>query len=206
MADTSEKDQMLTLHEKATLEVMNPSQEMPNEADTQQDWPQSSTQAPPPLKKLKSTLNLDAPGLRNYEDIWTPSELSEEDLKSPGALFGSQRSWFVREAYVSLYDEIMNDNERITQIVNGSAGIGKSAFFLYILARQRSAAKPKSVLLHFHRNVNQTATTVFFPANGHPIKMSASEPHYFDTFMGWYEKVGEEESLFLVDGVVLHKG
>eukprot|EP00978_Attheya_sp_CCMP212_P021811 scaffold64131_cov46-Attheya_sp.AAC.1 len=155
---------------------------------------------PPPPKKLRATLDLIAPGPKNYEDIWTSSDMSEENLKIPGTLFGSQRSWFVRESYVSLYNDIMDDKERLTQIVNGTAGIGKSSFLLYMLARCRCAAAP--VLLHFHRNEKETAVAVFFPVNGKPISMSASSSSYWNTFREWYDIIGREESLFLVDGVV----
>ena len=155
---------------------------------------------PPPPKQVKATLDLLAPGPRNYEDIWTSSCTSEENLKIPGTLFGSQRSWFVRESYVSLYNDIMDDKERLTQIVNGTAGIGKSSFLLYMLARCRCAAAP--VLLHYHRNEKETAVAVFFPVNGKPISISASSPSYWNTFREWYDKIGKEESVFLVDGVV----
>jgi hypothetical protein len=124
----------------------------------------TSTSPPPPKKrKLRATLDLDAPGIANYEDVWTSSDISEESLKIPGTLFGCRRSWFVRESYVKLYDDIINDKEYHTQIVNGTAGIGKSSFLLYTLARCRCAAK--SVLLHFHRSEKETAVAVFFPVN-----------------------------------------
>jgi hypothetical protein len=96
------------------------------------------------------------------------------------------------ESYVKLYDDIINDKERHTQIVNGTAGIGKSAFLLYTLARCRCAEK--SVLLHFHRSEKETAVAVFFPVNGKPLFLSASSPSYFDTFRAWYDKFGDQQT------------
>ena len=155
---------------------------------------------PPPPKKLRATLDLDAPGPKNYEDIWTSPGMSEENLKIPGTLFGSQRSWFVRESYVSLYDDIMNDKAHLTQIVNGTAGIGKSSFLLYMLARCRCAGKP--VLLHFHRNTLSQAKAVFFPPDAPPQSVSTNDVGYSKNFEKWYSRIGQEESVFLVDGVV----
>jgi hypothetical protein len=160
----------------------------------------STPTSQPPQKKLRATRDLDAPGVKNYEDVWTAPDISEESLKTPGTLFGCERSWFVRPSYVKLYDDIMDDKEYLTQIVNGTAGIGKSSFLLYMLARCRCAGK--SSLLHFHRTEKETAIAVFFPVNGKPLLMSANSSSYFNTFREWYDKVGAEKSLFLVDGVV----
>ena len=155
----------------------------------------------PAPKKLKSTVDLHAPDIKCYEDVWTASpEISEINLKTPGTLFGCQRSWFVRPSYVKLYDDIMNDKEHHTQIVNGTAGIGKSSFLLYVLARCRCEGKP--ALLHFQRTLEETAVTIFFPADENPVVRRESEAGYYNTFRGWYDKVGAEESVFLIDGVV----
>lgn len=117
------------------------------------------------------------------------------------SLFGDDRQWFVRPSYVKLYDDIMADKKRKhTQIVNGTAGIGKSSFLLYALARCRCAGK--SVLLHYHRTDKETAIAVFFPANGKPLIMNTSSLSYLETFRKWYKQIGIEESLFLVDGIV----
>ena len=90
--------------------------------------------------------------------------------------------------------------KRHTQIVNGTAGVGKSSFLLYALARCRCAGK--SVLLHYHPTDKETATATFFPANDTPLIMSTCDSGYFATFRKWYKQIGSEESLFLVDGVV----
>ena len=37
---------------------------------------------PPPAKKLRATLDLEAPGPAHYEDIWTSCSTSEEHLKT----------------------------------------------------------------------------------------------------------------------------
>jgi hypothetical protein len=45
---------------------------------------------------------------------------------------------------------------------------------------------------------------VFFPGtgNGNPIEISSSNPTYYETFIAWHNMVGEDKSLFLVDGMV----
>ena len=156
----------------------------------------------PPSKKRKATLDLTAPTESNYEDIWSTPDLSEKALTEPGTLFGSARSWFVRDSYVDLYTSIMNDTVYHTQIVNGTAGIGKSAFLLYMLARLRCAGK--CALLHYHRTVHESAIAMFFPANNDDPVLSivATHPDYRKMFKEWYRRVGEQESVFLVDGIV----
>mmetsp|Transcript_7784 Transcript_7784/g.21705 ORF Transcript_7784/g.21705 Transcript_7784/m.21705 type:complete len:520 (-) Transcript_7784:38-1597(-) len=156
---------------------------------------------PPPKRLRRATADLDAPGIVNYEDVWTAPGISEKSLTTTKSLFGDEWQWFVRPCYVKLYDDIVADKKRKhTQIVNGTAGVGKSSFLLYALARCRCAAK--SVLLHYHRTKEETAITVFFPANGKPLIMNASSPSYLETFRKWYKQIGIEESLFLVDGIV----
>jgi hypothetical protein len=133
----------------------------------------------------------------NYIDVWTSLEQDENDLKTPGTLFGSlaKRAWFVREAYIKLYDDIMNDQRYHTQIVNGTAGIGKSSFLLYVLARVRFTGK--SALLHYHRNTMAKALTIFFPGGGGvPVELTSSSPTFIQTFESWYQKIGEEQSIF----------
>jgi hypothetical protein len=142
-------------------------------------------------------VDLDAPMHNNYIDVWTSLEPDENDLKTPGTLFGSlaKRAWFVREAYIKLYDDIMNDQRYHTQIVNGTAGIGKSSFLLYVLARVRFTGK--SALLHYHRNTMAKALTIFFPGGGGvPVELTSSSPTFIQTFESWYQKIGEEQSIF----------
>eukprot|EP00978_Attheya_sp_CCMP212_P015117 scaffold38871_cov34-Attheya_sp.AAC.3 len=89
-----------------------------------------------PRKKLRvTTQGLTAPLPVNYKDIWKETDLSEDVLKTAGSVFGQERSWLVRESYISLYDDIINDSDHHTQIVNCTAGIGKSSFLLYMIAR-----------------------------------------------------------------------
>lgn len=155
----------------------------------------------PQQKKVRPTADLDAPGPKNFEDVWNSPPASEAELLKHGALFGSDRSWFVRESYVRLYDDIMNDSEHHTQIVNGTTGIGKSSFLLYMLARMRFTKKP--VLLHYHRDVDEVAMAVFFPAGGgNPQSVMITHPDYLKMFNAWYELIGEHGSVFLVDGIV----
>ena len=116
----------------------------------------------PQQKKVRPTVDLDAPGPKNFEDVWNSPPGSEAELLKPEAIFGSGRSWFVRESYVHLFDDIMSDSVHHTQIVNGTAGIGKSSFLLYMLARLRFSNKP--VLLHYHINEKEVARAIFFPA------------------------------------------
>ena len=157
--------------------------------------------AQPPPKKLRATVDLDAPGIANYEDVWTAPGMSAQSLTTAESLFGDDRQWFVRPSYVQLYDDIVADKTRKhTQIVNGAAGVGKSSFLLHALARCRCTGK--SVLLHCHRTDKETAIAVFFPANGKPLLMSASSPSCLEMFRKWHKQIATEESLFLVDGIV----
>eukprot|EP00978_Attheya_sp_CCMP212_P043176 scaffold277451_cov45-Attheya_sp.AAC.1 len=155
----------------------------------------------PPPKKLRATHDLTAPTPVNYIDIWKPSSVDAASLKTAGTLFGVKRSWFVRESYVALYSDIMDDNERHTQIVNGTAGIGKSSFLLYLLARLRCDGK--CAMLHYQRTESEIGVAMFFPADGSaPDSRSMNDPDYQHKFMEWYALVGSDESVFLVDGVV----
>jgi hypothetical protein len=156
----------------------------------------------PQRKRVRPTVDLEAPGPKNFEDVWMSDFPStEEELLRPEALFGTNRSWFVRATYVRLYNEIMEDGVHLTQIVNGTAGIGKSSFLLYMLARLRFSGKP--VLLHYHRDANSVQKAVFFPADGRrPQSILASNNDYQTTFEAWYESIGEHKSVFLVDGIV----
>jgi hypothetical protein len=57
----------------------------------------------PPSKKLKPTVDLDAPGVANYEDVWTAQTgMSEKSLTTAESLFGDDRQWFVRPSYLKL--------------------------------------------------------------------------------------------------------
>ena len=73
-------------------------------------------------------------------------------------LLGHDRVWFVRDVYLSLFNAVMSD-EHYMQIVNDSAGIGKSAFLLYMLVHMHNMEK--SVLLHVHWV--QRTTSHFLP-------------------------------------------
>jgi hypothetical protein len=94
----------------------------------------------------------------------------------------------------------LKDTTRNVQIINGTAGIGKSSFLMYVLARMSS--RKKSVLMHYHRNTSEVAVTVFFPADGSdPKQITQNHNDYLETFDKWYAKIDEEESIFLVDGI-----
>eukprot|EP00978_Attheya_sp_CCMP212_P040821 scaffold226674_cov27-Attheya_sp.AAC.1 len=82
----------------------------------------------PPRKKVRSTADLENPTLHNFKRVWVEGPFPEDSLSTAGSLFGVDRSWFVRESYVRLFDDIFEDTARRVQIVNGTAGIGKSSF------------------------------------------------------------------------------
>lgn len=152
----------------------------------------------PPPKKLRSSVGLDNPTLVNFAQMW--QEPPSDCLSEAGSLFGTARSWFVRESYVSLFDLILKDALSV-QIINGTAGIGKSSFLLYILARLRSTGK--SVLLHFHRKATESGKAMFFPkGGGEPQQINTNHPDYDTTFDKWYAQISEDHSYFLVDGIV----
>ena len=146
-------------------------------------------------------MDLENPTPSNYEDIWTDPDLTQDTLKTASSLFGSNRQWFVRESYISLYNDIINDEELHMQIVNGTAGIGKSAFLLYVLGRTRCAGK--CALLWYHRTKTETAVAYFFPKNGgQPEYIRNDNPNFLDKYLAWYRLVAKDGSLFLVDGIV----
>jgi hypothetical protein len=153
-----------------------------------------------PAKKLRATADILAPTVATYKSIWVEA-LSEDTLMTINSIFGTDRSWFVRDSYIHLYNDIMNDSEYHPQIVNGTAGIGKSSFLLYTLARVRCTGK--CALLHFQRSLKETAALVFFPADGGaPISKFANEPDFHPKLSEWYRLVGAAGSVFLSDGVV----
>lgn len=155
----------------------------------------------PPRKKVRSTVGLDGPMLRNFECLWAEGPFPEDSLCTAGSLFGVQRSWFVRESYISLFDDISNDTLCNVQIINGTGGIGKSSFLMYVLARMRS--KTKSILLHYHQTKNEVPAAVFFPADGgKPTQIERNEHGYAKAFRKWYATIDKEGSMFLVDGIV----
>lgn len=95
----------------------------------------------------------------------------------------------------------MNDGESRVQIINGTAGIGKSSFFMYMLERMRRQNKP--ALLHYHRKQTEVAMVIFFPANGsEPQVVMQNHPDYFNKFNEWYGEIDRAKSVFLVDGIV----
>lgn len=155
----------------------------------------------PPRKKVRSTADLENPMLHNFKRVWVEGPFPEDSLSTAGSLFGVGRSWFVRESYVRLFDDIFKDTACRVQIVNGTAGIGKSSFLMYVLARMRS--REKSVLLYYHRNASDLADIAFFPADGsEPEKMTRGDKDYSETFDKWYAIIDQEKSIFLVDGIV----
>jgi hypothetical protein len=79
--------------------------------------------------------------------------------------------------------------------VNGTAGIGKSSFLLYTLARVRCTGS--CAILHYRRTVTEDALVVFFPAGGgKPESLAKTDPgKYLETFKKWYRLVGEAESV-----------
>jgi hypothetical protein len=155
----------------------------------------------PPRKKVRSTADLENPMLHDFKRVWVEGPFPEDSLSTAGSLFGVDRSWFVRESYVRLFDDIFKDTAHRVQIVNGTAGIGKSSFLMYVLARMSS--RKKSVLMHYHRNTSEVAVTVFFPADGSdPKQITQNHNDYLETFDKWYAKINVEESIFLVDGIV----
>jgi hypothetical protein len=91
------------------------------------------------------------------------------------------------------------EDQDTTQIVNGIAGIGKSSFLLYMLARMRF--EQKSVLLHYHRDKSSPQKAVFFSASG-TATSTFGDNDYSTKFEAWYKQVGKEKSVFLVDGIV----
>lgn len=157
--------------------------------------------SPPSPKRLRSTKDIENPSLTSFDELWMEGPFSEDSLKTPNSIFGTSTGWFVRESYISLYDEILSDaNTHRIQIVNGTAGVGKSSFLLYVLARTR--VKQKSVLLHYHRTKEETAALTFFPGSGSPPQtILATHPDYFATFRKWYAQIDQEHSFFLVDGI-----
>lgn len=116
-------------------------------------------------------------------------------------MFGTQmRPWYVRESYISLYNDIVNDHERTIQIVNGTGGIGKSCFLLYVLARCREIKKP--VLLYIHRNEQDTPTAVYFQkTSAQYTSVKITDSTTSKKFEAWYELIGRQESFLLVDGI-----
>ena len=155
---------------------------------------------PPPTKKPRSTVDLRNPTITNFKEIWMDGPFTEDSLTTAEGLFGNDRLWFVRESYISLYDAIMED-EHYMQIVNGSAGIGKSAFLLYMLARLQSAGK--SVLLHVHRDIAEHPQAIYFPSDGsEPTRIERSGNASAKTFDAWYRAISEDNSVVLIDGIV----
>lgn len=172
---------------------------------TETSLPDGVGEPPPKKKKFRSTGGLENPTLLNFEQLWAEGSClpDEGSLNTAGSIFGVERSWFVRESYVSLFDDILKDTHSV-QIINGTAGIGKSSFLLYVLARIRSNNNTKkSVLMHYHRNKEEVAIAVFFPADGsEPEEIAQNHPDYWKTFRKWYAMIDQEESIFLVDGIV----
>jgi len=121
-------------------------------------------------------------------------------LTTADRLFGNDRLWFVREPYISLFDAIMKDDHYM-QIVNGSAGIGKSSFLLYMLARLRSAGK--SVLLYVHRDTAEHPQAMYFPSDrSEPTRIERSDNSSAKIFDQWYRAISHDNSVILIDGIV----
>jgi hypothetical protein len=58
-------------------------------------------------------------------------------------------------------------------------------------------------MLYFQPQIGVEAITVFFPRkDGEPTVMQGAEPGSYGKFMQWYKQVGDDRSLFLVDGNV----
>ena len=47
---------------------------------------------------------------------------------------------------------------------------------------------------------------MFFPANSVPLQISSRDQGYDTTFSKWYSQINDEESVFLVDGIVSFGG
>jgi hypothetical protein len=58
--------------------------------------------------------------------------------------------------------------------------------------------------LYYHPKAPQKPVVVFFPAKGQgaPQEISESEDGFYTSCIKWYARVGEDTSIFLVDGVV----
>lgn len=174
-----------------------------NQAMAKADSAEVSQKPAAKKPKIVSTKDLQYPSLVSFKDLWTDTSLDEDSLRKGDSLFGAKMSWFVRDSYIALLDDILNDTRRV-QVVHGSAGIGKSSFLLYVLAWMR--LNNKNVLLHFHRLQEEAAKAVFFPANGEPQQISSRDQGYGNTFSMWYSQINNEGSFFLVDGIVSFGG
>jgi len=135
---------------------------------------------------------------------WTDTKETDQQLATADSLFGSANAWFVRDQYIALYDQIFSrcdQDGQTLEIVHGSAGVGKSSFLVYALARLRLTGK--CALLYFRPKLEAEGVSVFFPPNGgQPTAMPSNETGHYHQFMKWYKQVGQARSLFFVDGNV----
>lgn len=135
---------------------------------------------------------------------WTDTEETDQLLATANSLFGSETAWFVRDQYIALYEQILSrcdQDGQTLEIVHGSAGVGKSSFLVYALARLRLTGK--CALLYFRPKLEAEGVSVFFPPfGGQPTAMPSNETGHYRQFMQWYKQVGEARSLFFVDGNV----
>jgi len=151
------------------------------------------------VRSVRSTVGLENPTPMNFKWLWQEGPFDHECLGTAASLFGRQRSWFVGESYVDLYNAIVNDTRKV-HIIRGTSGIGKSAFLMYALARMRSENEP--ALLHFHRAKIKPAIVIFFPADGiTPQVLMRNHPDYYSTFLKWHCAVNKAKSVFLVDDI-----
>jgi hypothetical protein len=88
-------------------------------------------------KSRKDTSRIDSPDVKDYISAWTETKETDAELATANSVFGTRNAWFVRAQYIPLYEEILSDDSASKEIIQGSAGIGKSSFLLYALTRLR---------------------------------------------------------------------
>mmetsp|Transcript_20951 Transcript_20951/g.34621 ORF Transcript_20951/g.34621 Transcript_20951/m.34621 type:complete len:223 (+) Transcript_20951:156-824(+) len=142
---------------------------------------------------MRITADIAAPTPSHFKQVWGGCNCNDSGLRTARSLFDEQLQWFVRDNYISLFDSIAQGEKRV-HIINGSAGIGKSSFFIYALARIRLLGQ--CALLYFHARNAIDPIVVLFPKTGTPIEIPRDQ-------LGKYrEIVGQDKSYILVDGRV----
>jgi hypothetical protein len=148
-------------------------------------------------QRFSSAADIEAPTMIEYAAAWEKvGESFGASVDNNSVFVRGEKAWFVRGQYPPLLDAITNDTDRNKHIINGTAGIGKSSFLLYTIARLRYDNIP--VLLWYHPRSEAGSMMLLLKSDG----SHETAPYSYDKFTEWIKLISDNKSFFLVDGIV----
>jgi hypothetical protein len=136
----------------------------------------------------------EAPLVLDYIHAWTDTKETDQELATAGSLFGAKYSWFIREQYVALHDQIAarsaNGGHSILEIIERICWYWK-VVVLAVRFDPSSIDRKMFPLGIITRTVKRKPLQSFYHQTGPPSRRSCRsyESEHHEQFTQWYAQV-----------------